>query len=351
MPAVWSGSNNGSIGNSYAAGTVGANITGTNLSTAIDVDIAVGGLVGANGGSITQSYATGAVSFVGANMLADIAVGGLVGSNYGTISNAYASGPVGMTVTGASPTDDSGASAGGLVGYNSGSITYAYITGAVTVGISSAPDQSVSAYVGGLVGTNDYGGTVTQAYASGAVTGGSSDFVGGLVGSDNSGTGITASYWDIGTTGQQHSSGSSTDLDSFGLTTANAMKQSSYVGWNFGSDGGDWFMIDGQTRPFLRSEWSSTITNSHQLQLMAMRPGASYTLANNISLGPDLQNPSSMWSAAGFVPIGNINVSLGQFTGTFDGQNHTIDGLTIAPTVSTSTISASSARITARSAI
>src|ERR1017187_6154521 len=84
-------------------------------------------------------------------------------------------------------------------------------------------------------------------------------------------------------------------------------------------------MIDGQTRPFLSSEWSTTITNDHQLQLMTMQPGASYTLANNISLGADLKNASSMWGSAGFVPIGNL-------AGSFDGQNHTIDGLKIAPT-------------------
>ncbi len=217
---------------------------------------------------------------------------------------------------------------GGLVGYNGGSINaHAYATGAVTVGITSAPTSaSVPMSAGWSVIIR---GTVIQTYASGAVTGGSSDFVGGLVGSDNSGTGITASYWDTQTTGQPHSSGS---LDNFGLTTAGAMAQSSYVGWNFSSDGGVWFMINGQTRPFLSSEWSSTITNSHQLQLMAMQPGASYTLANDISLGSDLQNPSSMWGTAGFVPIGNFNTSLGAFTGTFDGQNHTISGLMIAPT-------------------
>jgi hypothetical protein len=62
--------------------------------------------------------------------------------------------------------------------------------------------------------------------------------------------------------------------------TADARKQASYAGFDFINT---WFMIDGQTRPFLRSEWSTTITNAHQLQLISMNLGASYTLANNIN--------------------------------------------------------------------
>jgi hypothetical protein len=220
----------------------------------------LGGLVGWNlAGTVTQSYASGAVTGTGSFIFA----GGLIGVlDGGSVTQSYASGPV-------SGTSD----VGGLVGSNnSASITKSYAIGSVTGGASSV--------VGGLVGTNS--GTINQTYASGAVIGGVSSSVGGLVGSNNGKGSVTASYWDTQTTGQQHSSGS---LDSFGLTTAKAMMQSSYVGWNFGNDGGVWFMIDGQTRPFLRSEWSSTITNSHQLQLMAMQPSASYTLANDISLG------------------------------------------------------------------
>ena len=62
----------------------------------------------------------------------------------------------------------------------------------------------------------------------------------------------------------------------------------------------------GATRPMLLSEYSTNITNAHQLQLMELNPAASYTLANNIDLGPALANASDMWGpngAAGFVPI------------------------------------------------
>jgi filamentous hemagglutinin family protein len=292
------GQNHGTISLAYAQGSV----TGENTSPAGSY---LGGLVGWNlSGKVEKSYASGSVTGTGLFT----STGGLIGVlDGGSVTESYASGSV-------SGTGD----VGGLVGYNGGSITQSYATGNVTGGANSV--------VGGLVGTNS--GTITETYASGAVTGGTNSSLGGLVGSNNGDGNVTLSYWDAQTTGQVHSSGS---LDSFGLTTAAAMKKSSYAGWKFDGEGAVWFMIDGQTRPFLRSEWSTTITNSHQLQLTAMQPNASYTLANNVSLGADLNNPSSMWGSAGFVPIGNMSFE-GGFTGTFDGQNHTIDQLTIAPT-------------------
>ena len=87
-------------------------------------------------------------------------------------------------------------------------------------------------------------------------------------------------------------------------------------------------MVDGQTRPFGRWEYQTTITNAHQLQLMAMNLGASYTLAGNIDLGSSLAAVGGkypgMWSSAGFVPIGSGST---KFTGAFDGQGRTIANL------------------------
>ena len=60
-----------------------------------------------------------------------------------------------------------------MAGYISGTISNAYATGAVTA-------ASGSYYAGGLVGFQD-GGTISEAYATGALSGGGSD-VGGLVG-------------------------------------------------------------------------------------------------------------------------------------------------------------------------
>ena len=300
------GINHGSITNAFVTGSIASN---SSFSTAPDT----GGLVGTNYGAISRSYAS--VNITESSTGNALYLGGLVGwNNSGSITQSYADGTV------KSLASSQGAVIGGLVGQNSATIAQSYATGAVTGGAGASG-------VGGLVGANN--GSVSETYASGAVSGAAGS-LGGLVGQNSGNGSVATSYWDIQTTGQLHGAGNSNSFDSFGLTTAQAMTQSSYVGWNFG-DGGAWFMIDGQTRPFLRSEWSATISNAHQLQLMAMQPGASYTLANNILLGPDLQNPSSMWSRAGFVPIGDI--SFGGFTGSFDGLGRTIDELMIAPTI------------------
>ncbi len=96
--------------------------------------------------------------------------------------------------------------------------------------------------------------------------------------------------------------------------------------WDFTNT---WYVVDGSTRPFLRMEYSTTISNAHQLQLMGMDLTAHYTLANNIDLAAELADKSGMWggSAAGFAPIGIDYAS--RFTGSFDGQGHTIGHLTI----------------------
>jgi hypothetical protein len=228
-----------------------------------------------------------------------------VGDNNGAVSNSYAVGAV---------TGDS--YVGGLVGNNSGSISDSYTTGSV---------NSI-AEVGGLVGENS--GTVSNSYATGRVDGDIN--VGGLVG-NNWGT-IKNSYFDKGTTGQNLGVGSDPSASGVtGLTTADAFTQSSYSSLDFTNT---WYMVDGATRPFLRSEWSSTVRNTHQLQLMAMpdKLGSSYTLANNLDLTADLANSSSMWKTSdGFSPIGD---EYNQFTGTFNGNGHTITGLTIKrPTI------------------
>ena len=57
----------------------------------------------------------------------------------------------------------------------------------------------------------------------------------------------------------------------------------------------------------LLSEYSTNVTNPHQLQLMVLDLTANYTLANSVNLGPALANASDVWGpngAAGFVPIG-----------------------------------------------
>ncbi|WP_225422666.1 beta strand repeat-containing protein, partial [Pseudomonas huaxiensis] len=278
-------------------GLVGGSVVGA---------VAVGGLAGRNAGRISNVYTTVSVS-------GSTGVGGLVSENTGSISNAYATGSV----------TSSGISAGGLVGANFGSISNAYATGSV----------SGSDYVGGLAGQN--GGSISNAYATGSVVG-QGTYVGGMVGF-NRGS-ISNAYWDLSSTGQSYgaSSGATaiTDSDRYSPGSYAALGNWALVNGTrdvyAASDANgvtQWIMIEGQTRPFLASEYSISIRNAHQLQLMAYNLGAHYTLAMNIDASATAgRNASGMWSTAGFVSVGDAS---NHFVGTFDGQNHTIDELTI----------------------
>lgn len=99
---------------------------------------------------------------------------GLFGRSSGAISDI---GLIGGSVKGG------GDYTGGLVGYmDGGTITRAYATGAVNGHV----------YVGGLVGYSNYGSVVAQSYATGAVTA-SGNYAGGLVGYQNATT-VSDSY-------------------------------------------------------------------------------------------------------------------------------------------------------------
>ena len=115
-----------------------------------------GGLVGviASGGQVQRSYSIG-----GRINLVDMSTrgGGLVGSNFGAIRASYARTEI---RTDFSRND---VEAGGLVGRNRGSITASYAAGLVS-------PTTTSAYVGGLVGRPQTGGTVTSSYCDVAAT-------------------------------------------------------------------------------------------------------------------------------------------------------------------------------------
>jgi len=166
-------------------GVVDINIIGS--------DNNIGGLVGHNGlsdslgfgSTVTHCYSTGSVS-------GKENVGGLMGDSWswGSITSSYSTATV--SATGRWPS-----SAGGLVGSNGGTVTQCYSTGLVSgnssvgglVGVNysrittsySSGAVTGGSRVGGLVGWNAYG-TATHCYSTGSVTG--NDSVGGLVGSN-----------------------------------------------------------------------------------------------------------------------------------------------------------------------
>lgn len=262
-------------------GLVDAEVTGNHR---------VGGLVGENNGLITQSYAKSIVT--GVNNVA-----ALVGYNTssGAVKNSYSTGNVNIT--------NKGLHGGSLAGANSGVISNSYSTGSVSGnGIK----------VGGLVGFND-SGTISDCYATSSVAG--SQNIGGLAGANSSGT-INSSYWNTEASGQTVSAGGK------GLTTAQMQMQSSFAGFDFPST---WTIVEGATYPMLSSEYSTTIYNAHQLQLMATNLGANYALGTDIDASAT-STGKDIWDDKGFIPIGNASTP---FTGTLDGKGYTINDIMI----------------------
>jgi filamentous hemagglutinin family protein len=146
----------------------------SNSSAVVDITVnagaLAGGLIGSNDSPITDSYATGTLHGNGASSV----LGGLVGSEsgeYGGIMDSYAAVKVG---------GGADVRAGGLVGYSgqSGeySIEQSYATGSVSGGIGS--------FVGGLIGY-DNGISISDSYATGAVTALGSSSAGGFAGEND----------------------------------------------------------------------------------------------------------------------------------------------------------------------
>ena len=308
--------NAGRITNSFATGAV----RGGGL---------VGGLVGYGSGVgvITGSFATGAVSGAGS-------VGGLVGINAGTVSNSYATGNVAIN-------EVVGAKAGGLVGDNrnsSASISNSYATG------------NVSGYriVGGVVGSNSVA-TISNVYSTGTVTETDTTYhhSGGVVGENINGT-VSNGYYNAtanaGLAGIGFASGIGSGLaGTTGLSASQMLTAANFTGFNFtgvtpGASGNNWVLVNldgtlnntggapGATTPMLASEYSTKIYSAHQLQLMAMDTGASYTLAADINAATTGAS-SDVWRGGTFIPVGrDLN---NPFTGSLDGAGHTIYGLVI----------------------
>jgi hypothetical protein len=207
----------GTISNCYAT----CNVTGSGFS--------IGGLLGRiAGGTVTDCYATGTVTAAGGYLISGIA-GGLVGGNYGgMIENSYATGNV------IEEGDGETGKSGGLLGYNDD-----YYGASIVDNCYATGNVSGTTDVGGLVGYNSSGTSVTNCYSTGSVSGTSQ--VGGLIG-DNTGA-VTDSFWDKQTSGKDTSAGGT------GKTTADMKEESTFTNWDFVEI---WNIGEEQTYPFLR---------------------------------------------------------------------------------------------------
>lgn len=160
------GTNDGALGNSYSNSAVTANKgTGSGL----------GGVVGVNTANGNVQYVDSlGVTNGGAHLSNN--VGGIIGINNGNMYSGYNE----SIVSGKDKV-------GGIIGENSTGGTVTNIVNAISVTGENESADNVSQYVGGLVGSNS--GSVTNGRNNGTITG--TKYVGGMVGSNAKGATLT----------------------------------------------------------------------------------------------------------------------------------------------------------------
>ena len=364
----------------------------TNTITASGKGIGLGGIAGVNDGFISDAGAystlTLATTALAANCTTlgacDNAVGGLVGvtglfnlASPISISNSYA--VTSITSSGYK------VAVGGLLGASSILTTVAdgYAIGKITT-------TNTNGWVGGLVGLNQ--GAVSTTYSSMAITGTGSttlaslgaatgNWVGGLDGYNTPTGSVGTSYWNSTLFATGNGSGTNgTNIAATGLSSTQMLNRSSFVGFNFSNGflvdylgnplqvdgvtpltitGNLWAQLNldssitapqtylgaaatsGGTLPMLASEWSPTIWNAHQLQLMALAPTGNYTLGQDIDASNTAKGTGvDVWTGAGFISIGQGIYDGTSFTGNLNGNAKAIRNLMINATVDMTLINA-----------
>jgi hypothetical protein len=372
------------IGCEYVGGLVGQNYSGflTNchatglVASDIGYYSCVGGLVGSNSGTLTTCYATGSVAGI---VSYDSCVGGLVGGNDGAIiacfansssEGYYAGGLVGRNDYGSVLTScyafgsvGGGYYVGGLVGHNDhGTINSCYATGLV-----AGETNSYGPLVGGLIGCNlDF----LNACFWDIQTSGKTNGVGGGISSDVTGKTtaqmqmlltFTSAGWDFTDTDGDPAdwympSGYYPQLAALplvpipnvaGLTQAIAQSAIQSAGLSMGGI----TFVSSQTVP------AGVVISQSIAQGTLVNPGLTLHLA--ISLGSytsgsgTITDPYQIASKADLLLLANCSadydkyfiltedvdmegqvfnkalISLKEFVGTFDGNNHKITHFTI----------------------
>ncbi len=203
---------------------------------------------------------------------------------------------------------------GGLLGYNHGTIRDSYSTASV----------SGNNCVGGFTSASFYG-TITNCYSTGLVSGNSE--VGGLLAKDYDTSKVYDSYWNKETSNQNTSSGG------IPKTTAEMKDASTYIGW----DEGSWTIDQGNGYP--RLTWE----NATGTLITTDYPGQTYSGSGTsadpfvLSTSADItcmSRRSPDWGS-NFIMANNINMTgityipISWFYGTFDGNGHIIESLSI----------------------
>jgi hypothetical protein len=254
--------NAGTISNCQASGTItasstlsGGGITGSLESTGTvdhctsDVSItgsgAVGGIAGSMGGTATLKRSSSSGTLKGTGTVSqpnDPGIGGLVGYlGGGTVQTSYSTAHI---------------SGPGIVGGLVGSIYANLATAAIsqtyfagTANLEDAQPEPPLAAVGGLIGSQAYGGTITQSFAAGAVTASGPRAPAGVANGDS---GFTAVYWDVTRTGVATAGAGGAVAGCTAVNAANATPNywfqatsAPLSSWSFTPGTGDWTMPSG----------------------------------------------------------------------------------------------------------
>ena len=339
------------------------NIADSYISNSYSGNSYTGGVCGYSSGTITNCGFDGSVTGTGTGTGTGNStnVGGVCGYNKGTITNCCNTGSVTGTGTGKFYV---GGVCGGS-GYSS-TITNCYNTGNLTVNVTGTGN------VGGVCGYSS-GAYITYCYNTGNVTG--TGNVGGVCGDNRLSTGITNCYWLSGTacdinatekTAKQFASGevawllngeeqmdgpwrqnlSVTGADTYptldpthGVVIPDGSDDSSYKNLTYDKNGfgvyGDKTFYQPATR---NASGVYQISNAGQLYWFAQlvnggEYGVHAELTNDITIqtitydndGKPLTSDLKQWTPICGEKIGDYDYT--EYTGTFDGGNHTISGL------------------------
>ena len=289
----------------------GHSVSGIYISNETDYQ----GLVGYLGsGGTLQDLGVKASYIKGGNR-----VGGVCGMNSGPVTNCYNTG----NVTGNSQV-------GGVCGYKQGTVTNCYNTGSV----------AGNNYVGGVCGWNDIG-SITNCYNTGSVAG--NGYVGGLCGL-NYGT-VTNCYY-LNTCGAA-GVGTSKTADEFASGEVAWLLQNEQAeqvwGQAIGTDeypvlGGEKVLQigNGYVNELKQDGDFYLISTADELRLFASMVNSGQTSINGKLTADIVLNDTKDWEswettapANSWTPIGS---DANPFTGTLDGDGHSVSGIYINST-------------------
>jgi len=326
----------------------------------------VGILVGLATGVILKNvFVSGEVTGYGA----EVRVGGLVGHLSGSSKLDYSFSTANVKGEG-----EAFVRAGGIVGeLNNSQITYSYSTGNVNGERDFFSSGSIPVQAGGFVGRSTTG-QIRFCYSSGLVTGSTSSSVlvlRGFVGAIVSGSTISNSFWDMESSTQDLTAGSSavggSSTRGLGKSTTEMKIQSTFSNWDFGPSGAweievkqngfvsypylkdldyDFPLASPQLNPIpgleknYYNQGSGTvadpfqITNWEDLHNMREKLSGSYILLNDLDENTEgyvqYASPTTD-NNKGWLPIGLDNF---EFAGNLNGNGHVIKKLYVNRTSS-----------------